>query len=279
MKIIVTGAKGMLGTDAAFALKDRGHEVIGCDLPEFDVTDRIGIQQFIRNEKPDAVIHLAAYTAVDKAEEDRAQCFAVNTLGARNVACICNAIGAKLLYTSTDYVFAGEGDEPYETDSPVNPLNHYGKTKADGEDKVRQYCPDSFILRICWTYGKNGRNFVETMLSLADKKSEISAVDDQVGSPTYTKDLAKLICDMIETDKFGVYHASSEGFCSRYEFAGEILKLAGKSARVIPAKSEDFPTAAKRPHNSRLSKDSLDDAGFERLPDWRDSLAESIRNR
>ncbi len=279
MKIVVTGSEGMLGRDVVTALKERGHEVVGCDLPEYDITDRIGIQQFIRNEKPGAVIHLAAYTAVDKAENDRAQCFAVNTLGARNIACICNAVGAKLLYTSTDYVFGGEGDEPFETDSPVNPLNHYGKTKADGEEKVRKYCPDSFILRICWTYGKNGKNFVDTMLNLADKQSEIKAVDDQTGSPTYTKALANLICDMIETDKFGTYHASCEGFCTRYEFVREIMRLAGKTVKVLPAESGEFPTPAKRPHNSRLSKKSLDEAGFDRLPDWKTSLAEYLSDK
>ena len=279
MKIIVTGSNGMLGSDVVAALKERGHETVGCDLPEFDITDRIGIQQFIRNEKPDAVIHLAAYTAVDKAENEKTQCFAANTLGARNIACVSNAIGAKLLYTSTDYVFDGRGEEAFETDSPVSPLNHYGKTKADGEEKVRQYCPRSFILRICWTYGKSGRNFVDTMLALADSQSEIRVVDDQVGSPTYTKDLAKLICDMIETDKFGTYHASCDGFCSRYEFACEIMKLAGKEVKIIPAKSEDFPTPAERPRNSRLSKKSLDEAGFERLPDWKISLAEYINSK
>ena len=272
MKILVAGSNGMLGTDAVKVLKSRGHEVISADLPEYDITDRIGIQQFIRNLKPDAVMLLAAYTAVDKAETERAQCFAVNTLGARNVACVCKACGIKLLYTSTDYVFPGEGDTPYETDSPVSPVNYYGKTKADGEEKVREYCPGSFTVRISWTYGSGGNNFVKKILAAAKDKESLSVVDDQIGSPTYTLDLARLLADMIESEKYGVYHASNEGFCSRAEFAREIISAAGLNTKIIPVKSDEFLTPAARPKNSRLSKRSLTDGGFELLPDWRDAL-------
>lgn len=272
MKIAVTGCSGMLGRDVCSALLARGHEVFGLDLPEYDVTDRIGIQQTIRNLHPDAVIHLAAYTAVDRAESEKPQCFAVNTLGARNIAGVCKALDIAMLYTSTDYVFPGTGDEPFETDSPAEPLNHYGKTKYDGEMQAARLCEKLFILRISWTYGHGGDNFVEKIRAAAEGKDEISVVDDQVGSPTYTADLAQLICRMIESGKYGVYHATNEGFCSRADFAVKIFELTGCGVKVNRVKSADFPSGAKRPLNSRLSKKSLIDSGFGTLPSWEDAL-------
>ena len=272
MKIALTGYRGMLGRDVYTALAERGHEVIGIDLPGHDITDRIGIQQYIRNIHPDAVIHLAAYTAVDRAESEKSLCFAANTLGTRNIAGICKALGIKMLFTSTDYIFPGTGSEPFETDSPAQPLNYYGKTKYDAEREAMRLCDRLFILRISWIYGRGGNNFVEKIIKAAEGKDTIDVVDDQVGSPTYTADLAQLICDMAESEKYGVYHATNEGFCSRAEFAEKIFEITGSRVRVNKVKSENFETPAKRPLNSRLSKKSLTESGFDALPHWEDAL-------
>lgn len=272
MKIIVTGSKGQLGSDLIPLLKGRGHETVGADLPEVDITDKAAVQSFIEKEKPDAVIHLAAMTAVDKAEEEKELCSLVNVTGTENIAEICGKMNIKMLYTSTDYVFGGEDEEFFETDSPVNPCNHYGLTKYLGEEAVRKNCERHFIVRISWVFGIHGKNFVYTMLRLAEGHDKITVVSDQIGSPTYTPDLSQLICEMIETEKFGTYHATNEGICSWAEFAEEIMRINGKSTHIIPITSEEYPTAAKRPHNSRLSKASLDENGFSRLPHWRDAL-------
>ena len=273
MKIALTGYRGMLGKDVFAELIKRGHEAVGIDLPEHDITDRIGIQQYIRNIHPDAVIHLAAYTAVDRAESEKSVCFAANTLGTRNIAGICKALGIKMLFTSTDYIFPGTGSEPFETDSPAMPLNHYGKTKYDAEKEAIRLCDKLFIVRISWIYGQGGDNFVKKIIKSADGKASIDVVDDQIGSPTYTSDLAVLICDRIESEKYGIYHATNEGFCSRAEFAEKIFELTGSGVKVNRVGSDAFPTPAKRPLNSRLSKKSLNAAGFETLPAWEDALA------
>lgn len=272
MKILVTGSKGQLGTDVVNELNKRGHEVYGADLPEFDVADRIGIQQYIRNLMPDAVIHLAAYTAVDKAEEDKNLCYAVNVKGTRNIATVCGSLGIKVLFTSTDYVFDGKGETPYEIADAKNPVNYYGETKAQAEEFIIKYCPYAFIVRISWVFGKNGSNFVKTMTGLSKEKDEISVVTDQIGSPTYTPHLAALITDMIESNKYGIYHATNEGFCSWAEFAREIMALSGADTVINEIATSQYPTAAVRPLNSRLSKKSLDTGGFERLPHWKDAL-------
>lgn len=272
MKIIVTGSKGQLGSDLIPLLMGRGHEVVGADLPEVDITDRANLQSFIEKEKPDAVIHLAAMTAVDKAEEEKELCSLVNVTGTENIAEICGKMNIKILYTSTDYVFGGEGDNFFETNSPVNPCNHYGLTKYQGEKAVGKFCPKHFIVRISWVFGIHGKNFIYTMLRLAESHDKITVVSDQIGSPTYTPDLSRLICEMIETEKFGTYHATNEGICSWAEFAEEIMNTFGKSTQIIPITSDKYPTAAKRPHNSRLSKSSLDESGFARLPHWKDAL-------
>lgn len=272
MKIIVTGANGQLGTDTVKELVRRRHEVIAADLPDFNVTDRIEVQQFIRNNKPDAVIHLAAFTAVDRAESDGFNCYAVNAKGTRNVAGACRALNIKMLYTSTDYVFGGDGENFYETDDKASPKNVYGRTKYEGEKFAAELCPKLFIVRISWVFGKNGNNFVKTMLRLSETQEKINVVADQIGSPTYTEDLAVLLADMIETEKYGTYHATNEGICSFAEFAEEIMKQAGRSTVINPIKTADYPAAAVRPLNSRLSKKSLDEAGFNRLPAWQDAL-------
>ena len=273
MKILVTGASGQLGYDCVRVLKARGHEVLGVSSKEFPLTDIDTMKFLVMSFGPEAIIHSAAYTAVDLAEDDAAKCLTINAAGTRNVAALAKELGAKLIYISTDYVFNGEGDEPYGVDAPKAPLNIYGKSKLLGEVAVEETITEFFIVRISWVFGEHGRNFVKTMLNLADTNDELKIVADQIGSPTYTADLAELLADMIVTDKYGCYHATNEGFCSWAEFAAEIFRLAGKSTAVKPRLSADYPTKAIRPHNSRLSKASLTEGGFKRLPPWQDALA------
>lgn len=272
MKALVTGAKGQLGYDVVRELKKRNIECLGVDIDDFDITDAEASNEFIRNYRPDCVIHCSAYTAVDKAEDNAELCKKVNGEGTRNIAYICKQINAKMVYISTDYVFPGTGEHAYEVDDPTGPLSVYGKTKLEGEIAVRELLSKYFIVRISWVFGKNGNNFVKTMLRLGKERNEVSVVCDQIGSPTYTVDLAPLLCDMIETEKYGTYHATNEGFCSWAEFAKEIFKLAGYETKVNFIKTSEYPTRAKRPLNSRLSKKSLDEAGFSRLPSWKDAV-------
>lgn len=281
MRIMVTGSSGQLGTDVVSLLKERGHEVIGADMPEFDITNEALVKNYIEDKNPEAIIHLAAYTAVDKAEEEKEICEAVNAKGTESIAKICGEKGIKLLYTCTDYVFGGDGEDFYETDSPLAPCNVYGKTKLQGEEAIRKYCDKYFIVRISWVFGVHGKNFVYTMLRLSETKEEINVVADQIGSPTFTPDLSKLIGDMIVTDKYGTYHATNEGICSWADFAKEIMLKSGRKMKINPIPTSDYPTPAKRPLNSRMSKKSLDEAGFERLPSWQNALerflAEAIK--
>jgi len=270
--IIVTGITGQLGYDVADELDRRGEKFIVTTRNEIDLTDEKSIKEFIAKTKPDAVIHCAAYTAVDKAESEAELALTVNGLATRYMAEACRDVNAKLLYPSTDYVFGGDGNTPYEVTDEKSPCNVYGRSKLLGEDSVRAINRRNFIVRISWVFGKNGKNFVKTMLNLANTHKKLRVVADQVGSPTYTKDLAPLLVDMVHTDKFGTYHATNEGFCSWAEFAAEIFKLAKKDVEVEMIRTEDYPTPAKRPFNSRLSKKSLDAAGFSRLPDWQDAL-------
>lgn len=273
MKIVVTGANGQLGYDVCKVLSTRNIEYKGVDIADFDITDKMAVQQYMETYRPNAVIHCSAWTAVDKAEDEPQKVEMVNVQGTRNIAEACKAIGAKMLYISTDYVFPGIGEHFYEPQDPTGPLSVYGKTKLDGELAVRELLEHFFIVRISWVFGKNGNNFVKTMLRLAETREEVSVVCDQIGSPTYTADLAPLLCDMIATDSYGIYHATNEGVCSWAEFAEEIFKVAGKQIRVVPIATEQYPTKAIRPKNSRMSKECLDKAGFHRLPDWRDALA------
>ena len=273
MRVLVTGVTGQLGYDVAKELKMRGHEVVAPTHEELDLTDQVGIIQFFKDNKLDAVIHCAAYTAVDKAQEEKAKCSNINVSATRGIAKQCAEYEIPLMYISTDYVFPGNGTEPYEINDRKGPLQEYGLSKLAGEEMVRTLCNRYFIVRISWVFGINGRNFVRTILRLADKKDKISVVDDQVGSPTYTKDLAPLLCKMIETGRYGIYHATNEGYCSFYEFACEIIKQSGKELEINPTTTDRYNAAAARPLNSRLSKKSLDDAGFERLPPWQDALS------
>ncbi len=278
MKILVTGANGQLGHDVIQELSTRGVDCKGVDLADFDLTDADAVRCHLTAYAPTHVVHCAAYTAVDKAEEQRDACYHVNVLGTKYVAQVCKELSAPMVYLSTDYVFDGESKQtPWETDDHKAPLNHYGFTKYEGELAVRALLTDYFIVRISWVFGKNGANFVKTMLRLAETRDEVSVVRDQIGAPTYTPDLAKLLCDMLETERYGTYHASNEGDISWYDFACEIFRQANRSVKVNAIPSSQFPAAAKRPQNSRLSKRSLDDAGFARLPRYEDALARYLK--
>lgn len=273
MRILVTGSAGQLGYDMCKVLTARNIDHRGVDIEDFDITNAQAVQDYILSYNPDAVIHCSAWTAVDKAEDEPDQVQAVNVIGTRNIAVACKKAGAKMMYISTDYVFPGAGNCFYEPDDPTGPLGTYGKTKLAGELVVQELLDRYFIVRISWVFGRNGNNFVKSMLKLAEVRVEINVVCDQFGSPTYTADLAPLLCDMIVTEKYGVYHATNEGVCSWAEFAQEIFRLAGKDIRVNAIPTSAYPTKAVRPLNSRMSKDKLERMGFSRLPAWQDALS------
>lgn len=272
MKILVTGVKGQLGHDVVNELEKRGIEAVGVDIEEMDITDAVSVDKVIREAAPDAVIHCAAYTAVDAAEENQELCRKVNADGPRNIARICRELDIKLLQVSTDYVFEGTGERPWEPEDECKPKSVYGRTKYEGELAVKELMDKYFIVRIAWVFGINGKNFVKVMLNLAKTHDTIRVVNDQFGSPTYTYDLARLLVDMILTDKYGTYHATNEGDCSWYEFACAIFEEAGVKVNVVPVTSEEYGAKANRPFNSRMSKDKLTQMGFERLPKWQDAL-------
>lgn len=282
MKVLVTGVKGQLGYDVVNELTKRGHTAIGVDIDEMDITDKHSVQIVIEKTKPDAVIHCAAWTAVDLAEdEDKiAMVYAVNTDGTRNIAEICKKLNCKMMYISTDYVFNGQGTEPWEPDcKDYEPLNVYGQTKLGGELAVANLLEKYFIVRIAWVFGVNGNNFIQTMLNVGKKYDELTVVNDQIGTPTYTYDLARLLVDMIETKKYGYYHATNEGgYISWYDFACEIFKQAGYNTKVKPVTTEEYGLSkAKRPFNSRLDKSKLIENGFKPLPTWQDALSRYLK--
>lgn len=277
MKVLVTGYNGQLGFDVIRELNSRSVECRGVDRDDFDITNRDETVGYICDYKPDTVVHCAAYTAVDRAEDDEENCRRVNVDGTKNIAIACEKIGAKMLYVSTDYVYGGAGDAPFEPSDMTDPKNVYGRTKLDGEKAVMKHLKKYFIVRTSWVFGINGSNFVKTMLRLGDERDELNVVCDQVGSPTYTPDLARLICDLIATERYGIYHGTNENYCSWAEFASEIMKLGGKNTRINPVRSEEYPVKAERPHNSRLSKKCLDDAGIKRLPTWQNALNRFIK--
>lgn len=273
MKVLVTGANGQLGYDVIKQLNSVGIDYLGTDRESLDITNKEQVTRVISDYNPDAVIHCAAYTAVDKAEDEKDLCYSVNVLGTKYVAEACKEIDAKMVYISTDYVFDGEGDEPFGVTDKPNPINYYGQTKYEGEVEVQKILDKCFVVRISWVFGCNGNNFVKTMLRLGKERDEISVVADQIGSPTYTYDLAKLLIEVIRTDKFGVYHVTNEGYCSWYEFACEIFKQAGVTVKVNPIKTEDYPTKARRPKNSRLYKSPLIE-----LENWEDALNHYLKH-
>lgn len=280
-KILVTGAKGQLGFDCVEELTRRGYNnVLGIDKDELDITKEKDVNEFITNYHPDVVMHNAAFTSVDKAEEMEDVVYQVNAFGPKYIAEACKEINATMFYISTDYVFDGKGEKPFEVDSIKNGLSIYGKTKSAGEDFVKSILDKFFIIRISWVFGINGNNFIKTMLRLAKNHKELNIVSDQIGSPTYTSDLAKLMCDMMVTSKYGIYHATNEGYCSWYEFAKKIFEIANIDIKVNPVTTKQYqelvPNQASRPLNSRLSKASLDKSGFSRLPNWEDATKRFI---
>lgn len=288
MKVFVTGVKGQLGYDVMRELEKRGYnDAVGVDIEEMDITDSESVDRVITDANPDVVIHCAAWTAVDLAEDEDKQDKArlVNSVGTENIAKVCKKLDCKIIYISTDYVFDGQGTRPWEPDDERNPLNVYGMTKYEGELAVEKWLEKYFIVRIAWVFGQNGKNFVRTMLNLGKTHDKLTVVDDQIGSPTYTPDLARLLVDMAESDKYGIYHATNEGFCSWYEFACEIFRQASefdnvyKNVSVSPVTSDKYPSKAKRPSNSRMNKNKLTENGFERLPVWQDALRRYIETK
>lgn len=282
MRVLVTGVKGQLGFDTVRELNRRGHETIGVDIEEMDITDAASVNKVVGDASPDAVIHCAAWTAVDAAEDEANQpkVIAVNVDGTRNIAEICRKLDCRMIYISTDYVFGGQGEEPWKPDCrSYDPLNVYGRTKLDGELAVSSVLNKYFIVRIAWVFGANGSNFVKTMLALSKKYREIKVVSDQIGTPTYTRDLARLLADMAESEKYGYYHATNEGgYISWYDFACEIFRQAGRDVSVIPVTTKEYGISkAARPFNSRLDKSKLAENGFEPLPVWQDALARYLK--
>ncbi len=278
MRVLVTGAKGQLGHDVVHELEKRGITGIGVDIDEMDITDPAACRRVITDADVDAVIHCAAYTAVDAAEDNAELCNKINGEGTANIADVCRDLDIKMMYISTDYVFNGQGVRPWEPDDEREPLNAYGMSKYLGELAVEERLTKYFIVRIAWVFGVNGKNFIKTMLRLGEERGAVTVVDDQIGSPTYTYDLARLLVDMIVTDKYGRYHATNEGLCSWYEFAVEIFKQAGMdNVKVTPTDSASYAAKARRPMNSRISKEKLTEMGFERLPQWQDALRRYLK--
>ncbi|MBD9048629.1 MAG: dTDP-4-dehydrorhamnose reductase [Ruminococcus sp.] len=300
MKVLVTGVAGQLGHDVMNELARRGYDGIGSDIAEnyngaqdgsavtkmpyiqLDITDDSKVKSTISKLKPDVVVHCAAWTAVDAAddEENREKVYAINVNGTKSIAESCKIVGAKMVYISTDYVFDGQGTEPWQADcKDYSPLNVYGKTKLEGELAVSNILDNYFIVRIAWVFGVNGNNFIKTMLKIGKKFDTLKVVNDQIGTPTYTYDLSRLLVDMIETEKYGYYHATNEGgYISWYDFACEIFKQAGYTTKVNPVTTEEYGVSkAKRPFNSRLDKSKLAENGFQPLPSWQDALQRYLK--
>lgn len=296
MKVFVTGVGGQLGRDVMNELAGRGIEGIGSDIADMysgirdgsavenmpyvkmDITDPDEVRKVLLETSPDAVIHCAAWTAVDRAEEQPDACRKVNSFGTENIARVCGKMNIPMMYFSTDYVFDGNGEKPWEPEDRRAPLDVYGMTKAEGEIAVEKYVQKHFILRIAWVFGLNGKNFIRTMLNLSKTHDTLKVVSDQIGTPTYTYDLARLVVDMIKTDRYGIYHVTNEGdYISWYDFAVEIFKTAGvNGVTVIPVTSEEYGAAAKRPYNSRMNRSKIKENGFRPLPDWRNALSRYI---
>jgi dTDP-4-dehydrorhamnose reductase len=277
MKVLVTGVKGQLGHDVVQELEKRNLEAVGVDIDEMDITNPQQVEDVITEASPDAVIHCAAYTAVDAAEDCVDICRKVNAEGTENVAKVCEKLDIKMMYISTDYVFNGQGIRAWEPDDEREPLNVYGQTKYEGELAVEAHVKKFFTVRIAWVFGVNGKNFIKTMLNLGKTHDTLTVVNDQTGSPTYTYDLARLLVDMIQTEEYGRYHATNEGLCTWYEFACEIFKQAGMNVNVLPVSSDEYPSKAKRPENSRMDKTKLGDHGFTPLPAWQDALGRYLK--
>lgn len=280
MRILVTGVKGQLGFDVVNELKKNNIEAVGVDIEEMDITDAAAVKKVITESKVDGVIHCAAYTAVDAAEDNEEICRKINAGGTKNIADVCKELDIKMMYISTDYVFNGQGETPWQPDcKDYKPLNVYGQTKLEGELAVSETLDKYFIVRIAWVFGVNGKNFIKTMLNVGKTHDTVTVVNDQVGTPTYTYDLARLLVDMIQTDKYGYYHATNDGgYISWYDFTCEIYKQAGYTTKVVPVTTAEYGVSkAARPFNSRLDKSKLVENGFEPLPTWQDALARYLK--
>lgn len=269
MKVVVTGAAGQLGKDVLLELERKNHQAYGLDRQQLDITIEEDVMAYISEVKPDVILHCAAYTNVDAAEENEDAAYAVNAAGTEYLAKAASQNGAKMLYVSTDYVFDGSANKPYEVDEPTKPLGAYGRTKLAGEQLLQKNLDEFFIVRTAWVFGIHGNNFVKTMLRLGKERGEVGVVHDQVGSPTYTVDLAQLMVELMETDKYGVYHATNSGICSWYEFAVEIFKQAKMDVKVNPLTTDQFPRPAARPKYSVLSKKRIEQEGLNPLRDWK----------
>lgn len=280
MRILVTGVKGQLGFDVVNELKKNNIEAVGVDIEEMDITDAAAVKKVITESKVDGVIHCAAYTAVDAAEDNEEICRKINAGGTKNIADVCKELDIKMMYISTDYVFNGQGETPWQPDcKDYKPLNVYGQTKLEGELAVSETLDKYFIVRIAWVFGVNGKNFIKTMLNVGKSHDTVTVVNDQVGTPTYTYDLARLLVDMIQTDKYGYYNATNEGgYISWYDFTCEIYKQAGYTTKVVPVTTAEYGVSkAARPFNSRLDKSKLVENGFKPLPTWQDALARYLK--
>ncbi len=280
MKVLVTGVKGQLGYDVVNELTVRGHSAVGVDIEDMDITDWTSVERTMQSVKPDAVIHCAAWTAVDAAEDNEEKVRLVNAAGTENIAKECKKLGCKMMYISTDYVFDGQGEKPWLPDcKDYKPLNVYGQTKLEGEFAVAENLEKYFIVRIAWVFGKNGKNFIKTMLNVGQNHDEVRVVNDQIGTPTYTYDLSRLLVDMIETEKYGYYHATNEGgYISWFDFTKEIYRQAGLGTWVVPVTTAEYGLSkAARPFNSRLDKSKLIENGFKPLPSWQDALSRYLK--
>ena len=280
MRVLVTGVKGQLGYDVVNELESKGIEAVGVDIEEMDITDADAVNKVITESNVDAVIHCAAYTAVDAAEDNEEICRKINAGGTKNIADVCKKLDIKMMYISTDYVFDGQGTTPWEPDcKDYKPLSVYGQTKLEGELAVSENLDKYFIVRIAWVFGVNGKNFIKTMLNVGKKFDTVKVVSDQIGTPTYTYDLAKLLVEMIQSDKYGYYHATNEGgYISWYDFTCEIFKQAGYDTNVVPVTTEEYGLSkAARPFNSRLDKSKIVENGFTPLPVWQDALARYLK--
>ncbi|WHX99992.1 dTDP-4-dehydrorhamnose reductase [Neobacillus sp. DY30] len=273
MRVVVTGAAGQLGKDVLLELEKKNHQAFGADRQQLDITVENDVLTYISELKPDVILHCAAYTNVDAAEENEDAAYAVNAAGTEYLAKAAKQIGAKMLYVSTDYVFDGSANEPYEVDEPTKPLGAYGRTKLAGEQLLQKHLDAFFIVRTAWVFGIHGNNFVKTMIRLGKERGEVGVVHDQVGSPTYTVDLAQFMVELMETDKYGVYHATNSGICSWYEFAVEIFKQAEMDVMVNPLTTDQFPRPAARPKYSVLSKKRIEQEDLKPLRDWKEALS------
>lgn len=277
--ILVTGSTGQLGSDVVKELLKRGYSTLSPNRSEFNLCSEDSIRNYILNSNCEAIVHCAAYTQVDKAEDEKDLCIKINTTATKHIVKCAKILDIPMIYISTDYVFDGTKDGEYTENDETNPINIYGESKLAGEKYVQEILDKYYIVRTSWVFNINGKNFIETMLRLSNANNQLSIVNDQIGSPTYTKDLSRLLVDMLETSKYGLYHATNEGYCSWYEFANTIFKLANINIDIMAINSNEYASRAKRPLNSKLSKDKLIEYGFKPLPNWEDALKDYLIRR